>query len=299
MAEQKTGLEGSRFPRIHGLQRTLSFLSRSLAHSPALAPSPFLSLSLFCLALFSSLSKARTTYTHNARARAHSLSLCYARALSLARSLPPYLHLARSHLFVAGLDMLSWDSAAGFSEGTLPGPWPYGGHSRAQHHHLVHDVAGTGRAPISNYDHVTPRTRTIIPSFALGCSRPPPISVCETTRARSLLALFFSLPLSSFVSHSLSLSLFSRNCRHGTSYTHIGRPRRGSPPFPSFHAREKHARGTHARHRRAKRLAHGGEVIFVVTPRTIGQHGRARSLDCSSGPLREKSCSATTRAIYQ
>lgn len=90
------------------------------------------------------------THTHT---YSLSFSLRYARALSLDRPLPPYLYLARSHLFVAGLGMLSWDSAAGFSEGTLPGPRPYGGHSRAQHH-LVHDAAGTSRAPISDRDHV-------------------------------------------------------------------------------------------------------------------------------------------------
>lgn len=35
---KKTGLEGSRFPRIHGLQRTLSFLSRSLSRRLRFSP---------------------------------------------------------------------------------------------------------------------------------------------------------------------------------------------------------------------------------------------------------------------
>jgi len=116
MAEQKTGLEGSRFPRIHGLQRTLSFLSYSLAHSLARFS---LSLSLSPSLPFTLDSR---TLSYATLARALFLSLTHSLVLTL--SLPPYLYLARSHLFVAGLGMLSWDSAAGFSEGTLPGLRP-------------------------------------------------------------------------------------------------------------------------------------------------------------------------------
>lgn len=118
-----------------------------------------LSRSFFCHSLFPSRSSSLTHSLTHSHAHTHihtlslSFSLRYARALSLDRPLPPYLYLARSHLFVAGLGMLSWDSAAGFSEGTLPGPRPYGGHSRAQHY-LVHDAAGTSRAPMSDRDHV-------------------------------------------------------------------------------------------------------------------------------------------------
>lgn len=171
MAEQKTGLEGSSFPRIHGLQRTLSFLSCSLS----------ISLSSFSLSL--------------------SLFLSALRSRSLTHTLPPYLYLTRSHLFVAGLGMLSWDSAAG-SRGERYFGSPFGV--------LVDNITRTIRCfeiAHTGPHHVRHTQRTIIPSSALGCSRPPPISVCEATRARSLsLSLPLSLARSVYLFLSPSLS---------------------------------------------------------------------------------------------
>lgn len=216
--------------------RSPSFLVRSLARSLSLSSSRPLTHS----------------YTLSP-----SLSLCYARALSLVRSFP-YLYLARSHLFVAGLGMLSWDSAAGSSEGTLPGPRPYGGHSRAQHH-LVHNVAGSSRAPIRDWrprpSH--PETRTNNPVV-----RARLLSSTADLRLRGDARAFSPRSPSLSSSHSvritrLSPSLFSRNCRHGTSYEHIGRLA-ARTTAASFLPRAK--RSTRSRHAHdnvvRKRLAH-------------------------------------------
>lgn len=117
-------------------------------------------------------------------------------------------------------------------------------------------------------------------------------------RARVLSSLSVSLSLSSSLADSVSLFLsptlfLSRNCRHGTSYVHIGRPRgAGPPPLPSFHARREARPGqarTHARthgYRYAKRLAHTVAEVTVVgsAPRAIGrtqQRAHRSRLGCS------------------
>lgn len=157
-------------------------------------------------------------------------------------------------LFVAGLGMLSWDSAAGFSEGTLPGPRPFGGHSRAQHH-LVHDVAGTCGAPInesrSRPSH--PETRTIIlvvrarllPSTADLRLRGDARAFSPRSLSHSL-----SLPLSPTPYPSFSLPLSSSHVTVVTvrrTCTSAVRAARGHHRFLPSTRGEKHARGKHAR----------------------------------------------------
>lgn len=168
-----------------------------------------------------------------------------ARSLSLARSLHISISLALTS---------SWPGSA-CSRGIAPqalarerclGPGPTGAT-------LAHNTTSCTMSPVRATQRY--RTATVTPRNAHDnsvvrarlLSSAADLRLQGDARAFSPRSPSFSLPLSPSISLSLfpSLSLFSRNCRHGTSYVHIGRPRRGHRFFPSTRKRREARSGTH------------------------------------------------------
>jgi len=112
----KNSLEGSSFPRIHGLQRTLllPFLLTRAVY-PLLSLSRALTLS-FSLSLSLSLSNSHIAISHSL---SFSLSVCHARALSHTRSLPISISLALTSSWPGST--CSRGILPQASRGTLPG----------------------------------------------------------------------------------------------------------------------------------------------------------------------------------
>jgi len=162
MAEQKTASKVVASLGFTGYNVRFSFPFCSLA--PYIPFSPCPSLSLF-LSLSLSLK-----LTHRNFSLPLILSICLPCLRSFAHTLPPYFYLARSHLVVAGLDMLSWDTAAGLARNAA---WarPLG----LPRTTLIVQIRRSESRTLK-HNFVRHTQCTIIPSSALGCSRPPPIS---------------------------------------------------------------------------------------------------------------------------